>query len=146
MMGEPTRAVEREFAELLGYATIRSRAKDLFLSVPAGLINVASRSRLDPETKAMVKYMHRLIHNAFQRVTLKVRFFFFRAWARELVYQRGRPFTVVCVGVERARIMACLCIKLFSLLSPSHGRARNICTAEVSNISRHLTNVSVCRS
>lgn len=74
-MSDPTRAVEREMAELLGYATIRSGAKDLFLSLPSGLASLVAsmpQDRLDPETVAMVKYTHGLIHNAFQRVALKV--------------------------------------------------------------------------
>lgn len=73
MMGEPTRPVERQLVELLGYATIRSKAKDLFLSLPQAMTKYASgQKNMSTEDVAMLKYLHRLLRDAFQRVTLKV--------------------------------------------------------------------------
>jgi hypothetical protein len=77
MMQEPARAVDRQLGELLGYSTIRSRAKDLFLALVQAVTKAAAAGDKDKDADtdasraAMVKYMHGLIHSAFQRVSLK---------------------------------------------------------------------------
>lgn len=72
MIVPATKAIERQLSDLLGYATILSKAKDLFMSLPNAVVALVEDSAPSKEDCANIKYLHCLIHNSFQRVTLKV--------------------------------------------------------------------------
>lgn len=73
MIVPATKAIERQLSDLLGYATILSKANDMFMSLPNAIVALVEDSTPSKQDCANIKYLHCLIHNSFQRVTLKVR-------------------------------------------------------------------------